>query len=186
MLNDLAILFGAIGTGLLALDAVKPRFLKSSKELLAKVASHDLSPLILFRSNYDDRDYEALSVIKAVGFYVSLVSLILIYFIYQPSDELIQKIAYYPLSAIALMFMGYFLANFRLGGWLIAIATYMVTPLILAFLFVFSALSWCLQLPIKAAVHNEEKWFGEDQAPRVLGYGLLFSSFIFQFIALKS
>jgi hypothetical protein len=186
MLNELAILMGIFGTSLLALDAVKPKFLAESRDLLARIASHDLSPLILFKSEYDEKDYEALAIIKAVGFYVSIVAFATLYLIYRPSDELIQLATYYPASAVCLMVVGYYFPSERVGGWLISFATYMVTPLILTFLFVFSFLSWLLQLPIRATIHQENKWLGKDQAPRVLGYVFLFSSFILQLIALKS
>ncbi|REL29354.1 hypothetical protein [Thalassotalea euphylliae] len=186
MISETAIFLGAFGTGLLALDVVKPKFLRKSRDLLSRVASHDLSPLILFKSEFDEKDHEAISVIKAIGFYVSLLSLFAVYIVYQPSDELIQRISYYPASSIGLMVIGYYLPNVRIGGWLIATGTYMVTPLIFCFLFTYAALLSVLQLPIKLAMKTEEKWLGEDQAPRFLGYGILFISFILQFIALKS
>jgi hypothetical protein len=188
MLNEIALLLGAIGTGLLALDVVKAEILKSLRNIFAELASHRLSPSIIFKDDYDEKDHYAISVIKTVGFYTSSITALCLYLIYQPSDDLIQKIMYYPLSVMVMMLIGYFVMSIshKLGGWLISTGTYLALPTIWVFMFVFSVISWLFQLPIKFVVQQEEKWIGENQAPRVLGLFLLFLSFVLQFIAMKS
>lgn len=188
MLNEIALLLGAIGTGLLALDVVKAEILKNLRNVFAELASHRLSPSVIFKDHCDEKDQYAISVIKSVGLYTSIITALCLYFVYQSSDELIQKIMYYPLAVMIMMLAGYFIFSFsqKFGGWLISAGTYLALPTILAFMFVFSIVSWLLQFPIKFVVKQEEKWIGENQAPRFLGLLLLFLSFALQFIAMKS
>ena len=188
MFNEIALLLGAIGTGLLALDVVKADILMNLRNVFAKLASHRLSPSIIFKDNYDEEDQYAISVKKTVGFYTSIITALCLQLVYQPSDELIQKIMYYPLAVMIMMLVGYFVFSFsqKLGGWLISAGTYLALPTIWVFMFVFSIISWLLQFPIKFVIKQEEKWIGENQAPRFLGLLLLFLSFVLQFIAMKS
>lgn len=188
MLNEIALLLGAIGTGRLALDVVKVDILKNLRNVFAELASHRLSPSIIFKDIYDEKDQYAISVIKSVGFYTSSITSLCLYLAYQPSDELIQKMMYYPLAVMIMMLIGYFIFSLsqKLGGWLISAATYLALPTIWVFMFVFSIVSWLLQFPIKFVIKQEEKWIGENQAPRFLGLLLLFLSFVMQFIAMKS
>lgn len=188
MLNEIALLLGAIGTGLLALDVVKADILKNLRNVFAELASHRLSPSIIFKDNYDEKDKYAISVIKTVGFYTSSIATLFLYFLYQPSDELIQKIIFYPLAVMIIMLVGYFVFSFnqKLGGWLTSAGAYLALPTIWIFMFVFSIVSWLFQFPIKFVIKQEEKWIGENQAPRFLGLLLLFLSFVLQFIAMKS
>ncbi|MDN3556255.1 hypothetical protein [Halomonas maura] len=187
MLAQIAVLLGAIGTGMLALDVVKPKILASLRRAFGDMASHRLSPRFLFKREFDDKDHEALSAIKTVGFYGSVVATLCLYYFYEPSSDVVEKVMYYPLLIVGVMLTGFLVMNLsmRMGGWLISLGSYLALPLIYCFMVIFSIVSLVLQSPIKFVVDNEKIWFAENQAPRVLGLLLLFMSFVLQFFALK-
>lgn len=187
MLAQIAVLLGAIGTGMLALDVLKPEILASLRRAFEEMASHRFSPALLFKKEFDDKDHEALSAIKTVGFYGSIVAALCLYYFYGPSNDVVEKVMYYPLIIIGLMLAGFLIMNLsiRVGGWLISSGSYLALPLIYFFMMTFSIASLVLKSPIKFVVDNEQTWIAENQAPRVLGLLLLFMSFVLQFLALK-
>lgn len=187
MLAQIAVLLGAIGSGMLALDVVKPEILANLRRAFGEMASHRLSPAFLFKKEFDDKDHEALSVITTVGFYGSIVVLLCLYYFYGPNNDVVEKLMYYPLLIMGLMLSGFLIMNFsmKIGGWLISSGSYLALPLICCFMIAFAIVSLVLQSPIKFVVDNEKTWFAENQAPRVLGLLLLFISFVLQFLALK-
>jgi hypothetical protein len=188
VLNEIALFCGMFGTAWLALDVAKPKILENLSLAFKRLTEHNFNPFFLFKGALNEDDNKALSVVKSVGFYSSILIYCTIQYLYQPSEETLRLYSYVPLSIFGSMLIGYLLMglNQTLGGIFITVPSYIMLPITYMFFLVFTVVSFFLQMFIKLFVAMENKWIGEHQAPRFLGLMLLFISFLLQFIAIKS
>jgi len=188
MINQLALLLGALGTVLLALDSAKPEIMTSLRNAMKKLAQQKLSPAFLYKSSLSETDTYSLSVTKSVGFYSALATGLTLYYLFQPSNEIIQRLFYYPASIVFLMMVGLLVSrvHIKYGGWFVSAGTYLALPLILGAMSIFFVYAWVVRIPVKIVLLQETMWLGENQASRTLGYLLLFFAFALQLYAAKN
>jgi len=188
VLNEIALFCGMFGTAWLALDVAQPKILENLSLAFKRLTEHNFNPIFLFKETLNEDDNKALSVVKSVGFYSSILIFCAIQYFYQPNEETLRLYSYIPLSIFGSMLFGYLLMglNQTVAGIFITVPSYIMLPITYMFFLVFTVISLFLQVFIKLFVTMENRWIGEHQAPRFLGLMLLFISFLLQFIALKS
>lgn len=188
MLNDIALVLGMIGTGWLALDVAKPEILKNMSTVFKQLTKHSFNPSFLWKKEFSETDHKTLSIIKIVGVWSLITVLAALQYTDYLSEQTLRQISYFPAALIGSVFIGSVLMGVseKIAKILIVVPSYIILPVSLIYFFIFALVSIALQLFVKLFVSLEGKLIGTDQAPRFLGLVLIFTSFLLQFIALKS
>ncbi|MFN1584612.1 hypothetical protein [Vibrio rotiferianus] len=190
MINEVALLLGMLGTGMLALDVANPSILTSLSNSFRNFANQGIFPSFLFRCNYEptDEDREKLNRIRIIGFFSLLVAFGVMWVTFPELETILNSYAWVIGIPFILALAGYGALSFSqmLARILITSSTLLVLPFFYVFFIVFGILGVVLRLILLPIVSLENAVIGQEQSPRFLGLLILFLSFFLQLIALKS
>ncbi|EJG1536601.1 hypothetical protein ACEWBJ_22565 [Vibrio parahaemolyticus] len=190
MINEVALLLGMLGTGMLALDVATPSILTSLSNSFRNFANQSIFPRFLFRRNYEptDEDRENLNRIRIIGFFSLLVAFGVMWVAFPELESILNSYAWVISIPFILALAGYGALSFSemFARILITSSTLLMLPFFYVFFIVFGILGVALRLILLPIVSLENSVIGQEQSPRFLGLLILFLSFFLQLIALKS
>ncbi|GAB3535482.1 YfhO family protein [Photobacterium alginatilyticum] len=190
MINEVALLLGMLGTGMLALDVARPEILSTLSNRFRDFTHRSILPMFLLRRNHEptEADREILRTIQIIGT-LSLLGLFISAWVLLPEFEsLLNDYAWIVGIPFVLALLGIWALNYSqwISKILISSSTALILPFFYLFFIAFGILGTILRYILRPIVRLEGAVIGRDQSPRLLGLLILFFSFALQLFALKS
>ncbi|WP_270943793.1 hypothetical protein [Vibrio parahaemolyticus] len=191
MLSYIALVLGLIGTVWLALDVAEPRILRKINVYFKIIARLKFDFRMIWKKELNDYDFKVISILKTMSLWVSIFVLL----IFAPelvqlnSEHIVVEIVTYFMLAFcitAFLSLNTIESAPRFSLFLLSLAEKVITPLLIAYFYIFSAVGIVIKHVSRVTLASEGRYLGKYQSPRFLGLVLLFLSFLLQLWGLES
>ncbi|CAH7215439.1 hypothetical protein FB440_1362 [Vibrio crassostreae] len=186
-MNEVALLLGMLGTGMLALDVASPHILSELSNNFRSFTKDSTFPKFIFYKNYEPtrKDRESLHRIVVIGMFSIFFSLAAGLVLFPELNDVLDSYLWVVSIPFLLFLLGYWSLSFseKLGGLIITGSTMMILPFFYLFFIVFGTLGTIIGTILSPIVSLENSIIGKDQSPRLLGLLILFLSFFIQLVA---
>ncbi|MCU8506112.1 hypothetical protein M2F98_21870 [Vibrio vulnificus] len=183
MTIHIALVFGMLGTLLLALDVAKSSILRRISIMFRLMKRVQFRFDVFFKDDLTKTEQTVFSTIKTLSVYSSLLGYLLFYPLLE--NESTHRTFVWIFFGV-ICFIAWFHLVIKIADHfplLLKVTNWVLNVVLFVYFVMFSLLGVLLQFIIGVCVSAEKEFIGTHQAPRFFGVLLLFVSFALQFLA---